>query len=214
MYDWIDSEWLRSFMLTRRVPGTRYDEAWPSFTTEQKLQIAAQVAKHAKSLAELTSEYVETATGRGIEGIHSLRIREDLPDWKPRVELRVSREEYRKFIKRILKDYKPPDFRERFVLQHGDLNPTKFFVTTPADSNEVPRVTAIIDWSLVGYKPSFHVATLPRGAYDFAVEDQPEGWDWLRMLSNALVKEGFPLEMDYLTRTTNPRFLARHNLPN
>jgi hypothetical protein len=44
IYDLIDLEWRRSFMLTRRVPGTRYDEAWELLTVEQKLQIAAQVA--------------------------------------------------------------------------------------------------------------------------------------------------------------------------
>jgi hypothetical protein len=124
-YNWIDVEWRRSFMLTRRAPGTRYDEAWEFLTTEQKLQIAAQVAKHLKSLAELTSDYVETVVGRGLEGMHSLRLREDLPEWKPRVEPRVSREEYREFLKR--KDgHEPPNFGERFVLQHPDLNPTNF----------------------------------------------------------------------------------------
>jgi hypothetical protein len=81
------------------------------------------------------------------------------------------------------------------------IRPT-FFVTTLSDSNEVSRVTAIIDWNNVGYLPKFYMATLPRGRYHFAVEDQPEGFDWMWMLSNALVEEGFPLEMDYLTRTT------------
>jgi hypothetical protein len=95
MYDWIDLEWRWSFMLRRRAPGTRYDEAWEFLTTEQKLQIAAQVAKHLKSLAELTSDYVETVVERRLEEMHSLRLREDLPEWKPRVEPRVSREEYR-----------------------------------------------------------------------------------------------------------------------
>lgn len=74
IYDWVDIEWRRSFMLTRRAPGIRYDEAQPFLTTEQKLQIAAQVAKQLKSLAELTSDCIETVVGRGLEGMHSLRV--------------------------------------------------------------------------------------------------------------------------------------------
>lgn len=80
MYDWIDIEWRRSFMLARRAPGTRFDEAWPLLTTEHKLQIAEQIAIHAKSLSAFTSSHIETVTGNGIEGIHSLRLRVDLPE--------------------------------------------------------------------------------------------------------------------------------------
>lgn len=212
IYDWTDPEWGRSFMLSRRVPGTRYDEAWPRLTREQKLQIATQVAKHLKSLSKPTSDYVETVEGRGMEGEHSLRLREDLPEWKPRVEPKVSREQYREFLKRA-RAFEPPSFGEHFVLQHPDLNPTNFFVTIPSNSYEVPRVTAIIDWSNVGYFPEFYVATHPRGQYHFAVEDQRGGYDWMWMLSNALVKEGFPLEMDYLTQITPAWTLCKENLP-
>jgi hypothetical protein len=147
-----------------------------------------------------------------MEGKHSLRLREDLPEWKPRVEPRVSQEEYREFLKRV-DDYEPPSFGEYFVLQHPDLNPTNFFITTPSNSNTAPRVTAIIDWSDVGYFPKFYAATLPRGQHHFAVENQPGGFDWMWMLSNALIKEGFPLEMDYLTRTMPNWRICRENIP-
>lgn len=106
-----------------------------------------------------------------------------------------------------------PDFGDRFVLQHPDLNSTNFFITTPSDSSDVPGVTAIIDWAKVGYLPKFYVATLPRGRPRFAVEGKPGGFDWVWQLSNAPVKQGFPLEMDYWTQTTPSGAVCRHNLP-
>jgi hypothetical protein len=210
VYDWIDEEWRRSFMLTQRAPGTRNDEAWPLLTTEQKLGVAAQVAKHAKALAEFTSDFMGTVTGRGFEGQHSLRHREDLPEWKPRIEGKASSAQYRAFLKRK-HGIETPDFNGPFVLQHPDLNPTNFFVTFTSD--EVPKVTAIIDWSNVGYQPKFYVATLPSGRYWFAVEDQLGGADWMWMLSNALVDEGFPLEMEHLRKTMPAWTICGGTLP-
>jgi len=85
-------------------------------------------------------------------------------------------------------------------LQHPDLNPTNFFITIPS-AITAPRVTVIIDWSDIGYYPKFYVTILPRGQYYFFVEDQPGSFDWIWMLSNAFIKVGFLLEMEYLTQT-------------
>jgi hypothetical protein len=213
IYDWADQEWSRAFMLSRRVPGTRFDEAWPNFTEEQKLHIATQVAKHAKSLSEFTSDYVESVIGRGLNGEFRLQCREDLPHWKPRFEPRASREEFRAWVIRTGDRHGVPDFGGPFVLQHWDLNPTNIFITTPLDTNKAVKVTAIIDWENVGYLPKWYVTKFPRTLVHFAIEDQPDGWHWMWMLSNALFDEGFPLEIDYLTRVTNERKLCVYNLP-
>jgi hypothetical protein len=213
MYDWVDIKWHRSFLLTRRAAGTRFDEAWPKLTRDQRINVAQQLATYCKLLAEFTSDYLETVTGRGVEGKHCLRPRNQLPEWKPRVESRVTREQYRQWLTRKEK-HEPPDFGGPFVLWHPDLNPTNFFVTIPKTPEESPQLTAIIDWSNVGYYPKYFAATRPREQSHYAIEPPMEffthmdggefsesyihwdGFDWMWMLSNALYKEGFPLETE------------------
>jgi hypothetical protein len=51
-------------MLSRCAPGTRFYEAWPQLTDNHKLEVAEGVAKHAKALADFTSEYVETVQAK------------------------------------------------------------------------------------------------------------------------------------------------------
>ncbi|KAG9236275.1 hypothetical protein BJ875DRAFT_372513, partial [Amylocarpus encephaloides] len=79
IYDRIDSERNRTVIISKRVPGRTYQQAWPSLTTEQKLEVANQVAEHLKSLAEQSPEFVETVEGTALEGEHSLRVREGRP---------------------------------------------------------------------------------------------------------------------------------------
>ncbi|KAH7333152.1 hypothetical protein BKA65DRAFT_403593, partial [Rhexocercosporidium sp. MPI-PUGE-AT-0058] len=200
IYHWVDVEWKRTIMISKRVPGKTYAEAWPFLTTPQKLDVAKQVAGHLKSLSEWTSDYIETVEKTG-------RTR-PLPIVTPRVESRVPREEYEKFIKRknarngvvVL----PPNLGEALILQHPDCNPGNFFVTVPSGPEKMPQVTGIIDWENVGYFPKYLVATSPRHMDSFFianVDGSPptvDNFDWKWMLSNACVHVGFPLELEYI----------------
>ncbi|KAH7317668.1 hypothetical protein BKA65DRAFT_570075 [Rhexocercosporidium sp. MPI-PUGE-AT-0058] len=206
IYHWIDVEWKRTIMISKRVPGQTYAEAWPSLTTPQKLHIADQIAAYLKLLSEWTSDYIETVERSGVVGAWSLRERQPLPFATPRVEPRVPREEYEEFIKRRDSDKGmlslPPNLGDTLILQHPDCNPANFFVTVPSGS-EMPQVTAIIDWEYVGYFPRYLVATMPRYFGSFAVQNQNglpptiDNFDWQWMLSNACVRVGFPLELEY-----------------
>jgi hypothetical protein len=172
-------------------------------TTQQKLQVAEQVAEHLRALAEITSDYVETVEGRGLKGKHSLRIREALPDWKPRVEPRVSLKDYIAYMTRIDDGIKPPNAEEPLVLQHPDVSPTNLFVMMPLAPEESPQVTAIIDWERVGFRFKWEVSTYPRISRGFEVQTRPPCWearDWEWMLSNACVRAGFPLYLDHIKR--------------
>lgn len=213
MYDWIDPEWCRSFMLTRRVPGKTFEEAWPLLTTEHRLQIADQIAVHMKAISAFTSDHVETVTGKGIEGIHSLRLRVDLPFSVPRVEPPVSKEDYRKYLEKKYKQTDIPEIGEHFVLQHPDLNPTNYFVAVPSNPDEAAKLTAIIDWNRVGYYPAFNLTLYQRALSIYAVGGSREGADWMWMLSNALYKVGFPLEMEFLRRIWPVWGIQEKNLP-
>jgi len=188
-------------MISKRVPGKTYQEAWKGLTKQQRLAVADQVAGHLKALSEMTSDHVETVQGTGLVGEYSLRVREPLPAWKPRLEPRVTREDYEAYAKRnndaMGFEMELPDQGEPLVLQHPDCSPGNFLVTTPEDPNEMPKVTGIIDWERVGYLPKLYFAMNSRANPDFMVEQNYEGMDWQWMLSNALVRAGFPLELEY-----------------
>ncbi|CZR56309.1 uncharacterized protein PAC_06197 [Phialocephala subalpina] len=213
LYDWIDPMWNRTIMISERVLGKTYQEAWPSLTMHQKLSVADQVAKHLKALSEMTSDYVETVQGTGLVGAWSLRVREPLPFWKPRVEPRVSRDDYEAYIKRQNDSYGikiiAPNIGQPLVLQHSDCNPTNFLVTIPSNIDDQPIVTGIIDWEGIGYLPKWRIATCPRLGQGLRVETNPpvrEGNDWQWMLSNACVRVGFPLELDYIKESVRKRY--------
>lgn len=205
IYEWIDPEWSRVIIITKRVPGKTYQDSWHGLTTQQKLHVADQIAGHVKALSEKTSDYVETVQGTGIVGEYSLRVREEpRPYWTPRVEPPVSHEDYQAYIQRINGRYGMeivhPGMGEPLVLQHGDLNPSNFLITTPSNAYEMPKVTGIIDWERIGYLPRWHIATMPRIIRHFMIRTEPfisECFDWQWMLSNACVRLGFPLEWEY-----------------
>lgn len=216
IYDWIDPQWNRTIMISRRVTGITYQEAWPNLTTQQKLQVAEQVAEYFKALAKITSDHVETVEGSGLQGMYSLRVREALPIWKPRIEPRVPLKEYVAFITRCDQGIEPLNAREPLVLQHPDVSPTNLFVSMPCASEESPKVTAIIDWERVGYLFKWEVSTWPRINEGFEIETTPFCWDaldWQWMLSNACVRAGFPLYLDFLTRRATNRQKYKPHLP-
>lgn len=205
IYDWVDPELNRTVMIFKRVPGKTYKDAWPGLTSQKRPQVANQVAMHLKALSEKTSDYIETVQGTGLIGEWSLRVREALPLWTPRIEPRVHRDDYEAFIIRcddyLGIDMVTPGVGEPFALQHADCNPTNFLVTTPSDPNQMPKVTGIIDWEVVEYLPKWKIATSPRANRGYMVETEPpsaEGTDWQWMLSNACVQAGFPLELEYV----------------
>jgi len=215
IYDWIDHDWYRWFMISRRVSGTRFFEAWPQLSSYQKYSLAESVARHAKSLANFTSEYIETVTGQGLEGRWRLGERDGLPDWKPRIEPRATREEYKRFleVRWEKKNVVPPDPGVPFVLQHRDLVPTNMFVTIPEDPEEKAEVTAIIDWQNLAYHVKWQVATPPRVLWSYAILNQEDGRMWQWMLSNALYDQGFPLELEFMGHEVPKEMICTENLP-
>lgn len=204
IYDWIDPEWNRVITITKRVPGEIFEDVYYSLTTQQRLCVADQIAGYVKELSKKTSDWVETVQGTGIAGEYSLRVRELIAPWIPRVEPRVSHEDYQAFVQRFNERYKMkiahPGMGEPLVLQHTDLHPSNFLVTIPSNADEMPKVTGIIDWEKVGYLPRWQIATLPRLLRRFSIEANPyhpERHDWQWMLSNAYVRLGLPLEWEY-----------------
>ncbi|KAG9230698.1 hypothetical protein BJ875DRAFT_545968 [Amylocarpus encephaloides] len=198
IYDWVDAEWNRCTHITKTGPGVFYDHAWPNLNMKQRLSVADQVAEHCTTLATMTSDYIQSVQGTGLSGAYCIRKREPASYWDPVVEPRVSREDFFKFQTRKYGDLNFTKSKEPFVLQIGGLGPDAFRVTVPSDTDEMPKVTSIMNWFDLGYFPKYRVATLPREWPRYALNvgaSLSESNEWKWMLSNACVKAGFPLEL-------------------
>ncbi|KAK0111072.1 hypothetical protein ONS95_001452 [Cadophora gregata] len=209
IYTWTDVKLCRTITLTKRVSGKLLRDAWIDLDCSQQHHLADQIANHLKLLSVWESEYIETVLHAGFPcscgEAWSLREREALPAVIPRLEPRVPREEYEKFVTRrnahLGITVSPPDFGEPLILQHLQCTPQDVFVEMPTAEGEMPKVTAIFGWSHVAYFPKYKVATNPResgyfGALahrKFRIGD--DHWRW--MLSNACVRLGFPLAFEY-----------------
>ncbi|PVH69324.1 hypothetical protein DL98DRAFT_598740 [Cadophora sp. DSE1049] len=199
----------RTITLSKRVSGTKLAEAWVDLETTQRLHIADQVATYLDLLSTWKSEYIETVRQTGYpatwSGGWSLREREALPAVTPRLEPRVPQEEYERFVKRrdahlgIIE--LPPNLGEPLILQHLECTPENVFIEMPRVPQEMPQVTALCGWDCVAYFPKYLVATRPRQCRDFMVltgtAPKHDYWDWQWMLSNACVRLGFPLALEY-----------------
>ncbi|KAJ5577057.1 hypothetical protein N7535_003983 [Penicillium sp. DV-2018c] len=58
LHDWVDREG-RYFVLNERIDGQTLEEAWPSLSVDQKIDIADQVVKIRKQLRSITSASIQ-----------------------------------------------------------------------------------------------------------------------------------------------------------
>lgn len=222
LHDWIDPEWNRAILISKPPPGELYVKAFSRLTTQQRLQVADQVAGHHKALSGMTSDYVETVDGHGIEGQFSLRERKALPTWRPRAEGRISREDHEAYWKRWADRWgvqaDRPGIGEPLVLQHP-CTPYDFYVAIPSSLDDVPKVTGITKWVNVGYLPKWEVATRLRWESKYFVytgqptQPMEDATHWRWMLSNACVRLGFPLEMEYSKALWRPKYRHYPSIP-
>jgi hypothetical protein len=73
IHEWIDLEWNRYITISKRDPVSTYFDAWSGLTSQQKLHVADQVARHNKALSVMTSDYIETAEGNSVDGEWSIK---------------------------------------------------------------------------------------------------------------------------------------------
>lgn len=72
IYHWIDPTWNRFFTITKRIQDERLIEVWPRISEQQRLNVAAQLAKHTIILSKLRSDRCEKATDTDILSEHIL----------------------------------------------------------------------------------------------------------------------------------------------
>jgi len=200
IYTWIDHAWQRSFLIMRRVPGVRLNEIWPRLSSKQIKGVATELAQHTTTLAKLTSPRCERATRVCVQRSENLLPswnQYERPTWLPYLQPE-------RFTPATLTDFlterggiAPPHINGKFHYYHSDQGPTNVFISEPSDENDMPHVTAIIDWETASYFPHWWIGTMPRFNDNFGldvIEDCPDRWDWMWILSDALIEEGFECE--------------------
>ena len=223
IYHWIDPAWTRCFLITKRAQGERFNEVWPRISEDQRLDVAAQLAKHAVTLSKLRSDRCEKATGAGLLGEHGLLgPHEDWstwPSWKPLLRPPFTAQE---LIAHLTKEagVAPPDLGKQFVFAHTDMSPKNVFVFMPAEKTGQVQVSTIIDWETAGYYPYWWMSTHARTCQDLFLEHKSIGVAWKDamdpawMLSNALIREGFRHELGYfgqhVLKSEIPDFVKEH----
>lgn len=102
IHTWIDHNFSRTFLITRRVSGQILEQAWPRLSPSQRIQIADDIARYYDTLATKTSSLFETVTGCGV---HEPRLMEDAqpshPTWLPRTMGPFPSEAVLTYMKRI-----------------------------------------------------------------------------------------------------------------
>jgi len=180
VYDWVERASSRSFLILKPVVGETLQRAWPSLSRWQREQIAVQVAQYCGTLAEEKSGSLGTATGCGIRDQHlSPERAQDAPSWKP-IPLRpLSRPEAMIYLD-------PMDAGENFPFYHADLSPTNIMVAGDGS------VTGILDWESAAFYPRVWIATKPKVAYGFILEDvDGDEWEWRSLFVSALEEKQF-----------------------
>ncbi|KAL4886824.1 hypothetical protein BJY04DRAFT_176617 [Aspergillus karnatakaensis] len=149
IYAWLDEKLSRTFLILRRIQGRTLARAWPYLTPEMKDGIASTVARYCSKLTGLTSDKLQSATGRGVyDNFLNVHAEKSHPSWKPRLLGPMSVSSFQTYLQRISRSYNPPD-STAFHFYHADLGPTNLLLS---DDGEVK---AILDWESAGFYPKY-----------------------------------------------------------
>ncbi|KAF7938646.1 uncharacterized protein EAE98_000984 [Botrytis deweyae] len=184
MRGWEDST--SYWRLMERVPGTTLRAAQRDFTLEQHRTIGTEIAEYLAEARKFTSTKPEAPDGQPIRdqdfgaSDHAIDLMTtDREEWWARTEPRIRNRSSipRETIRRFKESY-PIKEGAKYVLSHGDLDPSNIMVKDG-------HVTAIIDWEHGGYRPEWwewsewHSGTR-ESSLNF-IRDHPDEltWDWV-----------------------------------
>jgi len=181
LYNWVDTEWNRSFLIMKAIAGKDLNKMWPLLDHKGHTAIAETIAGYCKELARQKSDEIKSGTGRGVmEHFLSPEIPDDEPSWKPY----LLGPQLPEPLQRHLKEQPKMDYS----FAHCDLGPTNIII-----SEDGSQVNGVIDWESAGYYPDFWIATKPCVSAAFLLEGvgSTNTQDWRGCLTTALEKSGF-----------------------
>ncbi len=217
IYYWLDRAWNRTFILTKRVSGETFEDAWPKLSLPQAEKIAGDLAQHACTMAKFTSPQIKTITGCGINGEYWLfgtPAHKTWPSWKPVIRPIFTPETVTAYL-RDLGGLDPPDVGDVFHFYHPQMDPTAVFVSVSGPEEEDVRITAITHGIAAGYYPRWWIAlkTLVCGGFAMNSGWKPEDFEWNQMLSEAMMDVGFDCPLSWYTRFREYQRAQRSKVP-
>jgi hypothetical protein len=189
IYAWLDEELSRTFLILKRVQGNTLAKAWPSLASEKRDYIASTVAQYCSDLAKITSDKLQSATGRGVlEPFLNVRAKDSHPSWRPRLLGPMPSVSSQKYLQRISKLCSPP-VTDAFYFYHADLGPTNILISGDG------MVEAILDWESAGFYPRFWISLKPYISPGFCLPVADDRYAWADLLIAKLTGKGFVLDM-------------------
>ena len=182
IYHWVDESWNRSFIIMKRAPGQGLEQVISQLTQAQLENVARQIARYMKELAQYISPRFETVDGFGHVSemlLGAFQPFKTWPSWKPNIHPTYTPESLSKLLE-TQSGLLPPDSGTP-CFTHPDLNPFNIFIYP--DGN----VAAVIDWEDAGYWPSYWVATIPQVNSFFSLGTNR----WRDALCHFLTQQGF-----------------------
>ena len=205
IYEWVDYEWSRSFLVMKKAQGSLLSELWPKLTKGQRKDVARQVAEFIEDMSMKSSTMLETVDGFGVQnaqlvGFKPYKVFLKGPKWKPHIHPRFTWTEFQAHLHKESGMQSPVDTGE-FRACHPDLHPSNIFVEVKEDAEakedaEV-RVTALIDWELFAYWPDFWIATCPDIWRFHPGGLSADGPSWSELLVEQLTNRGFSEKQEW-----------------
>ena len=206
VFSWIDERWNRTFLVLKAVTGGQtLDQAWPSLSAGQRVQVADAIAQYCKNLALSTSEVMMTANQNVIvEQFLTVKRPDSEPSWRPQFLGPHSASQLRSYLLSAAKAEEIPSSTfdgqfERFYFYHADLGPTNIIVAFDENGSPSGRVLNVIDWESAAFYPRFWLGSKPLLSAGFLLSTKSEGNDraaWARLLTSALERQGFPANFE------------------
>jgi aminoglycoside phosphotransferase len=143
-----DTQW----WLMSKLPGERLDLVWNSLTPEQGKTVICEIIDYLAQARKFTRPTPQTADGAPIRDTllgSSNRVEmmtTDKEEWFARITPYLFDESEEE--KKYLKENYPVKPGDKFVLTHGDLNPSNILVQNG-------HVTGILDWEHSGFYPEW-----------------------------------------------------------
>ncbi|KAI4129881.1 MAG: hypothetical protein LQ347_003596 [Umbilicaria vellea] len=161
---WIDREWDRYFVITRRVHGVSLDFVWFDLSSNDKGQVIDEIAAYTKTLAEIKSPLFQNADGSAVADARLLgddpllRTYDPNPNGWPGP---LTAEELGDYIRTSSEGCEPLEIGPDFHFYHNDPSPGNIIVSgtdeAQTEGESHVHVAGIIDWERAAFFPKWWI---------------------------------------------------------
>lgn len=206
IHSWLDKEWDRYFLITRRVHGVLLDHVWFNLSWNDKWQVVRELAAHTKTLAEIKAPLFQNADGSAVADAYLISNDtlagpvDPIPGGWPGP---LTPEEFGQHLREVSDGLEPPETGGDFHFYHSDTSPGNVILSgtdeAQTEGESHVHVVGIIDWERAAFYPKWWITlwiTVGGGVYlslteEQMAEDRNQCVEYGSFLSKALVDIGF-----------------------